>query len=210
MTVTEWNLRQQARQLADAYATLEELSDTPPRPNHVRKMKPTFRPQSPTNDSDHTINLIYELMRDTPDDKIPGGLRSMACDALSYTTATGYAHDTQPGILCAHIAYHAQTITEKFPAVEELLELMQQQEHYIRRDINKRFGNPTNRPETRHTSTIIVRMLAQQGITITRQHLHTWAMRGHITQHHNHHNKPTYLLSEVIQWASRHHQNPPQ
>ena len=211
MTVTEWNLRQQARQLADAYATLEELSDTPPRPNHVRKMKPTFRPQSPTNDSDHTINLIHELMRDTPDDSIPGGLRSMACDALSYTTATGYAHDTQPGILCAHIAYHAQVIAEKFPAAKDLLELMQHQEDYIRRDINKRFGDPAQiqrelanvRPTGYGTAADIAPLVsAAIGRTITRKQITWWGRSGRITQHLKDDGTSVYDLAEAIDAAN--------
>lgn len=210
MTVTEWALRRQARQLADAYATLQELSWTPPRPNHVRKMKPTFRPQSPTNDSDHALNLIYELMRDTPDENIPGGLRSMACDALSYTTATGYAHDIQPGILCAHIAYHAQAIAEQFPAAEELFELMEQQEAYIRRDIGKRFGGPAqiqhemaNVKPTGYGTAADIAPLASAilGRTITRKAVTYWGRSGRITQHLKPDGTSVYELGEVVEAA---------
>lgn len=206
----EWALRRQARQLADAYATLQELSWTPPRPNHVRKMKPMFRSQSPTSDSDHTINLIHELMRDTPNPHIPGGLRTMACDALSYTTATGYAHDVQPGILCAHIAYHAHTIATDFPAADELMELMEQQEDYIRRDIGKRFGGPAQiqrelanvRPTGYGTAADIAPLVsAAIGRTITRKQLTWWGRSGRITQHLADDGTSTYELAEAIDAA---------
>lgn len=206
----EWTLRRQARLLADAYATLIELSETPPRPNHVRKMKPMFRSQAPTADSDHTLNLIHELMRDTPDPHIPGGLRTMACDALSYTTATGYAHDVQPGILCAHIAFHAQTIAQDFPAAEELMELMEQQEDYIRRDINKRFGGPAQiqrelaavRPTGYGTAADIAPLVsAAIGRTITRKQITWWGRSGRITQHLADDGTARYELAEAIDAA---------
>lgn len=206
----EWALRRQARRLADAYATLQELSDTPPRPNHVRKMKPMFRSQSPTNDSDHTINLIHELMRDTPDPHIPGGLRAMACDALSYTTATGYAHDVKPGILCAHISFHAQVIAQDFPAADELLELMEQQEDYIRRDINKRFGGPAQiqrelanvRPTGYGTAADLAPLVtAAVGRTVTRKQLTWWGKSGRITQHLADDGTARYELAEAIDAA---------
>lgn len=213
----EWALRRQARQLADAYATLQELSETPPRPNHVRKMKPNFRSQSPTNDSDHTINLIHELMRDTPNPHIPGGLRHMACDALSYTTAKahtkdgdGYLDDPRPGIFCAHIAFHAQTIAEDFPAADELLELMEQQEDYIRRDINKRFGGPTQiqrelqavRPTGFGTAADIAPLVsAAIGRTINRKTITWWGRSGRITQHLTDDGGSVYELAEAIEAA---------
>ena len=206
----EWALRQQARRLADAYATLQELAWTPPRPNHVRKMKPAFRSQAPTADNDHTLNLIHELMRDTPDPDIPGGLRTIACDALTYTTATGYAHDVKPGILCAHIAYHAQTIAEDFPAADELMELMEQQEDYIRRDINKRHGGPAQiqrelaavRPTGYGTAADIAPLVsAAIGRTVTRKQLTWWGRSGRITQHLADDGTARYELAEAIDAA---------
>lgn len=205
----EWALRRQARQLADAYATLQELSDTPPRPVHVRTMKPNFRSQSPTNDSDHTLNLIHELMRDTPNPHIPGGLRTIACDALTYTTATGYAHDTKPGILCAHIAYHAHTIATDFPAADELHELMEKQEDYIRRDINKRFGQPhitrefaSVRPTGYGTAADLAPLVsAATGRTITRKQIRYWGVSGRIEENLTEDGTMYYSLAEAIEVA---------
>lgn len=204
-------LHHAAKQLANTYDRLNTLADTPPRPTNVRKMKPTFGPQSPTNDQDWTLNLTHELMRETPNEKIPGGLATMAKDALQYTPAprhtpnnTGYCDDhITPGLLCAHIAAQAPHISTKYPAADDLHDLLQAQHHYLTQTLTRRYGRGPDAPEARHTSTIIVAMLGQQGIPITRQHLHTWAQRGHITQQTNNQGRPTYKLSEVIAWASR-------
>lgn len=206
----EWDIRHQARQLADAYATLKELSETPPRPIHVRKMKPIFRSQSPTNDSDYALNLIIELLRDTPDDEIPGGFRTMACDALSYTTAKGYAHDVQPGMLCAHIAFHAHTIAADFPAADDLHELMQDQETYIRRAISKRWGEPQSirhqLARTQATGYGIAADLAPLasaavGRTVTRKQIEYWGRSGRITQYLTADGTAHYKLDEVVDAA---------
>lgn len=59
-----------------------------------------------------------------------------------------------------------------------------------------------NRPERRQSAKSIVYKLAQRRIHVTRQHLHTWGERGHIsvTREGPH---PQYLLSEVLAWATR-------
>lgn len=224
-----YELRRLARELAAAYNALDTLKWTPTRPNNIRVMKPTFRSATPEPDADHALNLNIELGRDTPDEHIPGGLRPMAKDALTYTPAPrhtntqhrhpdgtpkqppGYLDDhCTNNILCAYIARHAGDIADKFPAADELADLLAAQLHYLNRQLDKRYGPPpAERPETRHTSTITVRILAQQGITITPQHLHTWAARGHITRKTNNQGRGTYLLSEVLAWASRNHQQPP-
>lgn len=213
---TAQELHDAARKLANTYALLNTLADTPPKPTNVRKMRPNFGPESPTNDRDWTLNITHELMRETPNEHIPGGLRTMAKDALQYTpapkhtpTGHGYCDDhTTPGILCAHIARQAHPITTNYPATQELHDLLTTQHQYLTHAITKRYGRTPEAPEARHTSTIICAMLGQQGITITRQHLHTWAERGHITKEPNHQGKPTYKLSEVIAWASRQHTDP--
>lgn len=215
MTTPE-ELHHAAKQLANTYDRLSTLADTPPRPTNVRKMKPNFGPQPPTKDHDWTLNITHELMRETPDEHIPGGLRIMAKDALQHTPAprhtpnhTGYCDDNiTPGILCAHIARQAHPITTNYPAVDDLHDLLRDQHHYLTHAITKRYGRTPEAPEASHTSTIICAMLGQQGIPITRQHLHTWAERGHITKEHNHQGKPTYKLSEVIAWASRQNTKP--
>lgn len=210
MATTEWDIRNQARRLADAYATLHELSQTPPRPIHVRTMKPMFRSQSPTADNDYALNLEIELMRDTPDDTIPGGLRTMACDALSYTTATGYAHDAKPGILCNHISFHAQTIAADFPAADDLLELMEKQEDYIRRAISKRWGEPQKinrelaevKPTGYGTAADIAQLVsAILGRTITRKQITYWARTGRITKHTKPDGTTAYELGEAVEAA---------
>ncbi|MDK8794226.1 hypothetical protein QP968_00670 [Corynebacterium sp. MSK041] len=217
MTVTEWELRQQARQLADAYATLQELKWTPPRPPNVKVMRSQDGPRSPIPDNDWVLNLEYELTRDTPDESIPGGLRTIACDALSYTTAkphtkdgNGYLDDPRPGILCAHIAFQAQVIAEDFPAAEDLMEIMGEQDAYIRRCINKRFGGPAQiqhemanvRPTGYGTAADIAPLVsAAIGRTITRKQITWWGRSGRITQHLKDDGTSVYELAEAIDAA---------
>lgn len=194
-----YELRRLARDLADAYAELEELKWTPPRTPNVRVMKPQFRSTSPSPDNDWALNLEHELTRDTTDERVPGGLRAMACDALGYTTANrAYLDETRPGMLCAYIARHAGDIAEKFPAADDLAELLSAQHAYLVRQTTKRHGPPPQpRPEARHNSTVICALLAQQGVSVTPELLRKWAERGKITSLRSQ-GRNTYLLSEVI------------
>lgn len=139
---TEWELRRLARTLADSYDQLRQLKWTPARQAPVRKMKPVFTSQTPEPDGDWSLNLEIELMRDTPDEHIPGGLRTMACDALNHTTARGYGDETRPGVLCAYLYRNAWEICEKFPAADDLADLLATQAAYINRALTTRFGNP--------------------------------------------------------------------
>lgn len=146
-------LRDAARKLAHAYNTLAELKTTPPRAPQARKMAPTFGPQTPSPDGDWALNLEHELMRETPNDTIPGGLRTIALDALGYTTAPphptrncpiGYLDDDcTPAILCAHINRHARQIVDHFPAADDLTNLLRDQQHYITTRINNHHGTGT-------------------------------------------------------------------
>lgn len=142
-----------ARDLANAYNQLAQLKFTPPRTPQARKMAPTFGPMSPEPDNDWALNLEHELMRETTDEHIPGGLRTIAYDALGYTLApphgtrtcrVGYLDDEcTPSILCAHIARRAHEITTNFPASEDLAELMAKQLAYLTKHINQHHGTST-------------------------------------------------------------------
>ncbi|TVS29811.1 hypothetical protein [Corynebacterium sanguinis] len=202
MTADEFELRHLAKNLANAYATLDELKWTPVRQEQVRKMKPTFNSQSPEPDGDWALNLQIELMRDTPDDTIPGGLRSMACDALNHTSARGYGDELRPGVLCAYLYRHAWEISEKFPAVDDLAELLRGQADYINRQISKRHppARESGRGEARHNSTVICRLLAQDGIDMSPELLRKWAERGKITSIAES-GRNLYRISEVLPLA---------
>lgn len=203
-----YELRRLARDLADAYAELEELKWTPPRTPNVRVMKPQFRSQSPSPDNDWALNLQYELMRDTTDERVPGGLRAMACDALGYTTASrAYLDETRPGMLCAYIARHAGDIAEKFPAADDLAELLSEQLAYLSRQTTKRHGPPPQpRPEARQNSTVICALLAQQGVSVTPELLRKWAERGKISSvTDTGGSRNEYLLSEVLRRVTDKH-----
>ena len=199
---TEWELRTAARNLADAYNLLDELKWTPARQEQVRKMKPSFNSQSPSPDGDWALNLEIELMRDTPDDTIPGGLRSMACDALNHTTARAYGDESRPGVLCAHIYRNAWEICDKFPAANDLADLLRDQATYLQRIIRGKHSD-TPRDEQRQTSDSIRYRLAQQGIAITADKLRQWARYGHISSEQRDDGRNTYLMSEVLAHASK-------
>lgn len=142
-----------ARDLANAYNQLAQLKFTPPRTPQARKMAPTFGPMSPEPDNDWALNLEHELMRETTDEHIPGGLRTIAYDALGYTLAppharpdcrVGYLDDEcTPSILCAHIARRAHEIARNFPAADDLADLLRQQLAYLTKQINRRHGTST-------------------------------------------------------------------
>lgn len=214
MTPTAAELAKQARITANAYATLEEHKWTPKRPQHVRKMKQEQGPRSPAPDGDFVFNLTEQLLGEKVnkqgEEEVPGGLTIMARDALSYTPAPrhttkgdGYLDPARGGLLCAHISRQAPTIVERFPAATELMELLGEQANYIHDQIIRRWGTSKGRPEARHNSTVITRMLSQQNIHISRQTLHNWAERGHISRQNNQHGRGMYLLSEVIAHASK-------
>lgn len=207
MTTDEFELRRLAKNLAALYATLDELKWTPVRQEQVRKMKPTFNSQSPEPDGDWALNLEIELMRDTPDDTIPGGLRSMACDALNHTSARGYGDETRPGVLCAYIYRNAWEIADKFPAADDLAELMEAQEHYISGKVTLRFPTKekTSRVEAPQTSTVICKLLSQMGYSVTPDLLRKWAQRGQVPKYGRSNDQNLYKLSEVKRILSTKH-----
>ena len=198
--VDEFNLRDAARNLADAYAELEELKWAKQETKLARKMEPTFGPGSPTPDRDWSLNLEVSLLKETRDERVPGGLLVMAIDALSYTSAAGRAHEVRGGMLCANIYRNAFEIAERFPAATDLLDLMLEQDRFITREIARRFPTPTQpkREEPRHNSTVTIRILGQKGHRVTRDQLNYWAKRGHITRHQLANNRSGWLMSEII------------
>lgn len=145
---TAKTLRHLARDLANAYHTLAELKETKTRQEQLRPMIPNFDSDWPFPDGGWGFNLEHELERDTKDEHIPGGFHAMAKDALQYTNAKrhlpkqrGYLDDhVTPGILCAHIAGHAHEIVERFPAAEDLAELLADQLAFLTSQLDRRQG----------------------------------------------------------------------
>lgn len=193
-------LRQAARNLADAYGSLEQAKWERSSIKLARDMKPTFGPGAPTPDRDWSLNLEVSLLKETTDEKIPGGLLVMAIDALSYTSAAGRAHEVKGGMLCAHISRNAYEIAERFPAADDLLDLMIEQDRFITREIVRRFPTPTQpkREEPRHNSTVTIRILGQKGHRVTRDQLNYWTKAGHITREPMPGGRNGYLITEVL------------
>lgn len=207
-----FELRRLARALGDQYALLDELKHTPARTRLSRKMKTTPGPMSPSPDQDWALNLETELMRDTADDDVPGGLRPMAKDALAYTDAqrhtpylTGYLDNPSPSVYCAHLARHAGDIAEKFPAADDLAELLVTQLAYLEQAIEKRHGTPPARPPRDDEATgygkaadLAPLVSAITGREVTREHIRYWARSERITQHLTADGTAYYQLAEVI------------
>lgn len=199
-------LHHAAKQLANAYAELEALKWTPPRTPNVRVMKPQFRSTSPSPDNDRAFNLEYELMRDTTDEHVPGGLRAMACDALAYTTANrAYLDETRPGMLCAHIARHAAEIVEHFPAADELAELLHDQHHYLTRRIHNHRGETLKPlpPDTMATgygtaADLAPLVSAAVGKSFTREQIRFWGRSGRVTPYTTTDGTTHYRLGDLI------------
>lgn len=203
-------LRRLARDLADAYAELEELKWTPPRTPNVRVMKPQFRSTSPSPDNDWALNLQYELMRDTPDERVPGGLRAMAVDALGYTTASrAYLDETRPGMLCAYIARHAGDIAEKFPAADDLADLLTAQHAYLSRQISTRQGTTRLTPVPADTmatgfgtaADLAPIVSAAVGRSFTRDQIRYWGRSGRVTPYVTSDGTTHYRLGDLIDVA---------
>lgn len=206
-----------ARDLANAYHQLAELKFTPPRTPQARKMAPTFGPMSPEPDGDWALNLEHELMRETTDEHIPGGLRTIAYDALGYTLAPPHARpdcrvgylddDCTPSILCAHIARRAHEIARNFPAAEDLAELMAKQLAYLTKHINQHHGTstkltamPADTMATGYGTAADLAPLATAatGKPITREDIRYWGRSGRLTTYTQPDGSTQYRLDEAI------------
>lgn len=196
------SLRRVARDLADAYNTLDELKDHQRRREKLRPMIPHFGPTDPHTDGGWAFNLEYELWRETTDEHIPGGLRTIGVDALTYTTARrAYLSEARPSMLCAYIYRHADEIVQHFPAVDDLADLMVEQYVHITRAIKKRHGIG-EQIEQRQTSRSICYRMGQIGFPITPEILRQWARYNHISAQPRPDGRNSYLLSEVVAYAA--------
>lgn len=197
-----FELRRAAEKLAAEYRALEELSWTPARCNLARKMAPTFGPRTPELDGGWALNiellLVDEGDDDNPNREAPSGLFNMVIDAQRYIhNRTIQTHDGYR--LANFVATHAWEIADKFPAAEDLLDLMHAQERYIARAIARRYPPVGKQPRTeqRQNSTVICKMMGQLGYAITPELLRKWVERGKITSA-TVDGRNMYLMSEVL------------
>ena len=209
-------LAHSAKRLANTYATLAELKWTPERPPSVKVMRSQDGPRSPSPDNDRAFNLEYELERETPDERVPGGLRAMARDALGYTTARphlprglGYLDDhISPGILCAHIARHAAEIVEHFPAADDLADLLVDQERYLTRRVHDHRGDtmtpiPADTMATGFGTAADLAPIvsAAVGRSFTREQIRYWGRSGRVTPYTTADGTTHYRLGDLIDTA---------
>lgn len=214
---TAQELHDAARKLANTYTTLTELKWTPERPPSVKVMRSQDGPRSPSPDNDRALNLEYELERETTDERVPGGLRAMARDALQYTTAPrhtrrhhGYCDDhVTPGVLCAHIAHHADEVADNFPAADDLAELLRDQDRYLARRVHDHRGEtmvpiPADTMATGFGTAADLAPLvsAAVGRHIDRKQVTFWGRSGRITRYTNQDGTTTYRLDQVIEAAN--------
>lgn len=198
-----FELKRAAIRLRDQYSVLNEIKMAPPKSPLARKMKPTFGPQSPNPDGDWAFNiehyLVDECDDDNPNKEAPSGLFNMVIDAQRYIH--NKTIQTKDGRRLANfVALHSGAIANRFPAADDLLELIIEQTAYIARHIEKRLGASPPRAEARHNSTVICALLAQQGVSVTPDLLRKWAERGKLTVAHRD-GRNGYLLSEVFSVA---------
>lgn len=218
--MTPDDLRTRARQLANTYATLAELKWTPERSPNVKVMRSQDGPKSPSPDGDWALNLEHELMRETTDEHIPGGLRAMAYDALGYTLAPPHARpdcrvgyldeDCTPGILCAHIARRAHEVVANFPAAEDLADLLTQQYDYLTRQLDHRHHTSTRLTpipaDTMATgfgtaADLAPLVSAAIGRHIDRKQVTYWGRSGRITAYTQPDGTTQYRLDQTINAA---------
>lgn len=197
-----------ARKLADTFATLAELKWTPERPIGERVMRTQAGSCSPSPDNDRAFNLEYELMRDTTDERIPGGLRTMAIDALNHTGARGYLDETRPSILCAYIARYAPEIAAYFPAVDDLVELLRDQDAYLTRRVHTHQGKtltpiPADTMATGFGTAADLAPLvsAAVGKSFTREQIRYWGRSGRVTPYTTADGTTHYRLGDLIEAA---------
>lgn len=199
MTVDEFHLRDTANGLRLLFERLHQLKTEKPQPTTDGNIyRPQPGPNAPNNTHWHSIE--DELLNERRgDDKtnIPGGLTIMVLDAAQYvgtmpTSIRNGKHPTGPE-LCAYVAFNAQTITDEFPAVEELDELMTHQARWLYNKI----GQPPD-AERRQTAQSISHHLTHHGHWISPNRIHKWARDGHITTQPLPDGKNGYLLSETI------------
>lgn len=196
-----FELKRAATRLHNQYLALNELKMAPPRSPAARKMKPTFGPQSCAPDGDWALNIELLLVDEGDDDdpgrEAPSGLFNMVLDAQRYIH--NRTIQTKDGRRLAHfVALHSGAIANRFPAADDLLELIIEQTAYIARQIEKRVGMSPPRPEARHNSTVICALLAQQGIDVTPELLRKWAERGCVSAQKGSDGRARYLLSDVL------------
>lgn len=214
MTIDPQDLRDAITTLRDDFFHLEELkweraktAETP------RKIKSNQCSRTPAPDGDWSLDLEDRLLEDrrekqdskdyvpTPGEVLlPGGLYNMARDALNHTRAAGTPITPRTGgIVCAHLWRNADEIVANFPEVEALLDLLRAQHRFLQHQFTKREGHqPQPRPEARQPSNVIITLLAQNNITITRDQLNYWAKRGYITREPCSDGRSGYLISEII------------
>ncbi|MCT1491341.1 hypothetical protein M3G47_01320 [Corynebacterium sanguinis] len=198
----EFDLRDAAKALSAAYAELRAYKHTTTRGEKLRPMKPTFGPGTPAPDHDWSFNIEHLLTHPRTDDdreqEAPVGLHEMVIDAQRHIhnrtiqTCDGYR-------LSMFIAQHAWDIADKFPAADDLLDLMRAQEHYIARALGRRYPQERKQSqvEQRQNSTVICKMMGQLGHTITPELLRKWVERGKITSA-TVDGRNMYLMSEVL------------
>lgn len=205
-----------ARDLANAYNQLAELKWTPERPSGERVMRSQNGSRSPSPDNDWVFNIEHELEL-KKDNGIPGGLRTIALDALGYTLApphatrtcrVGYLDDEcTPSILCAHIARHAHEIVQHFPAADDLTELMANQFAYLTKHINQRHGTgkklttmPADTLATGYGTAADLAPLVSAAIGrhIDRKQITYWGRSGRITAYTQPDGTTQYRIDQTI------------
>lgn len=203
--VDQWELASNARALQRAFAELHHLKmGVTHAPQQERIMASTPGPRTPSGDGDNALNIEMELLRDTTDDDIPGGLFNMTRDALNHTGKRTIIL-TRNGIRCAaNIFSAAMEIAENFPEADALNDLLIAQEDYLGAYIAK--NRERIHGQQQHvanedpylTAGSIQRSLATRDLTCPEGTIRRWASEGKVKTRAMGKGRTTYRLADVL------------
>lgn len=203
--VDQWELAANARALKHAFSELHHLKmGATHAPQRERIMTSTPGPRTPSGDGDNALNIEMELLRDTTDEDIPGGLFNMTRDALNYTGKRTIIL-THNGMRCAtNIFSAAMEIAENFPEADALNDLLVAQEDYISTYIAK--TRERVHGQQQHvanedpylTAGSIQRALATRDRTCPEGTIRRWASEGKVKTKPSSGGRTTYRLADVL------------
>lgn len=200
MSVDQDELRNTAKQLRVLYEELDEAKyEKPPAPTESRmgsnsQKGPTYpMPIWTLSDDVEFTTLLSEYVNDAA--------RSVKPEGEYYRE--GFGRD---GIkMCRWIAWNAGAIAQLDVADVMLDELKHQVRELDARLKRSRPFQPAGKDsgERRQTARSICLRLSQQGVSVSRQKLHNWASRGHISKKILPDGYAGFLLGEVIQHINK-------
>lgn len=191
MTNHETRLRSLAKDLAEAYAQLDDIKTARAQPPEVRVMAPRPGPQTPGDWLAIATSIDCEQR-----------LREVAFDALGSIGVKLRDGDAKARRLCTLIAFYAYDIS-KLDWVDAIIDELETQLATIhKRTEGAHLQKLANGVEYRQTARSICVRLRGYGYSTTPETLRKWAERGKISRTQRADGKGLYLLTEVMRLIS--------